>query len=55
MKPDKTPESERLLERLELLADVKKARAQAKHGETVPHDKALDYLIARFGQGASND
>lgn len=41
-------------EHLELLADIKKARAQAKRGETMPHDQALDYLIARFGQRESN-
>ena len=35
---------------LELLADIKKARAQAKRGETLSHDQALAYLIARMGE-----
>ena len=37
-------------EHLELLEDIEKARAQAKRGETVPHEQALAYLIARMGE-----
>ena len=38
---------ERLIERLE---DIHLARAQAEHGETVPHEQALEYLTSRLGK-----
>lgn len=33
-----------MVERLELLEDIQKARGQARRGETVSHDEARDYL-----------
>ena len=39
---------EQMVERLELLEDVHVAREQARRGETVPQEQALDYLTARL-------
>ena len=39
---------EQMVERLELLEDIHVAREQARRGETVPHEQALDYLTARL-------
>ena len=41
-------EFEQMVERLELLEDVHAAREQARQGETVPQEQALDYLTARL-------
>ncbi len=41
-------EFERIIERLELLEDLQTAHEQARRGETVPHEEAMDYLTARL-------
>lgn len=43
-------EFERLVERLELLEDIQAARDQARRGETVAHEDAMQYLTARLGR-----
>ena len=42
------------METLELLEDIRQARAQAERGETVPHNQALEYLIFQWGERESN-
>lgn len=42
-------EFERMVERIELLEDVQTAREQARRGETVPQQEALEYVSDRIG------
>lgn len=48
-------EYERMVERIDLLEDIQTARAQARHGGTVPQEDALAYLTGQFGREGSVD